>query len=121
MSEEFKTTIRLANEAIWNEGKAELLDQHYAQDFVRHQLPFPDVEGLDALKAGVADVRNAYPDFHVTFDEMIVEGDTVAARWSWTGTHTGQGKLISVPPTGKQMSGTGMTMAHLVGGIAVEE
>ena len=121
MSEEFKTTIIQANEAIWNEGKIELLDDYYAQDYVRHQPPFPDVEGLDALKAFVTDVRNAYPDFHITFHEIIAEGDTLAARWTWTGTHTGQGKLLPVPPTGKKVSLTGTTIAHNVAGKTVEE
>jgi hypothetical protein len=39
MSEEFKATIRQVNEAIWNEGKLDLVDDFYARDFVRHQPP----------------------------------------------------------------------------------
>jgi predicted ester cyclase len=121
MSEEFETAFPVANDAIWNEGKVELMDQYFTQDIVAHQPPFPDVEGLDAMKAFVADVRTAFPDFRVTTDEMIFERDTFAARWTWSGTHTGHGKVIPVPPTGKKMSGTGMIMAHVVGGKIVEE
>ena len=121
MSEELKTTFLQLNDAIWNEGKIELLAEYYTQDVVRHQPPFPDLEGLDALKAYAADVLHSCPDTHVTVDEMIVEGDTYAARWSWTGTHTGQAKLIPVRPTGKKMGSTAIAMAHVVGGKVVEE
>ena len=121
MSEELKASIVQAVEAVWNEGKVELLDEHYAEDYVRHGPPFPDVEGLDGLKAFVADARTAFPDFHLTFDEGIVEGDTFASRWTVTGTHSGQGKLIPIPPSGKQVRLTGMTMTHTVGGRVVEE
>jgi predicted ester cyclase len=52
---------------------------------------------------------------------VIVEGDTVATRWTWKGTHGRQGKLIPVPAAGEMHSVTGMTMAHMVAGKAVEE
>jgi predicted ester cyclase len=86
-----------------------------------HHPPFPDVEGLEAFKEFVTSVRAAYPDFKMTIQEVIVEEDTVASRWTWTGTHTGQGKLIPVPPTGKQVLGTGATFVRNEGGRIVEE
>jgi steroid delta-isomerase-like uncharacterized protein len=109
------------NIEAYNEGHLDVLDEFYAADFVRHVPPFPDIEGLEALKQSIVDVRNAFPDRQLRIDELIVEVDTVAMRWTWRGTHTGQSVAIPIPPTGKQVVMTGCTTSHFVGGKRVEE
>jgi steroid delta-isomerase-like uncharacterized protein len=113
MSEEIKTKfLRIVDEA-WNKGNLDALDELHSTDYVEHHSPFPDVEGLDAFKKMVADVHKTYPDFHITIHELILEGDKLAARWSWTGTHLGQTRQLTIPPTGKKITLTGSQILHI--------
>ena len=62
--------------------------------------------------------RAAFPDLHVTIDDLVAEGEMVAVRATMTGTH--QGELMGMPPTGKQVNFQFISIEHLRGGKVVE-
>jgi steroid delta-isomerase-like uncharacterized protein len=115
--EENKAVGRRAEE-LWNTGNLAIADEVYATDFANHDPSTPDVRDLESYKEFIAACRIGLPDFHVTIEEMIAEGDKVASRWTARGTH--QGELIGIPPTGKQATWTGMTINRFAGGTIVE-
>jgi steroid delta-isomerase-like uncharacterized protein len=82
----------------WNANNLDVYDELVTEDFVDHQaipgLP-PGREGFKMLNSMF---RSAMPDVWVTVDDIITDGDRVAARWTSTGTH--QGDLFGIPPTG---------------------
>ncbi len=105
---------------IWNEGNLDLIDELYAPECVRHEVDIAgDAVGVDALKGYVTAVREAFPDFLVTNDEVLVAGDRMVTRWTVSGTHLGtyQGQ----PPTGKSFSHSGVTISRVADGRTVEE
>lgn len=55
---------------------------------------------------------------HVTVEDLIAEGDNVAARYYWTGTH--QGSFADIVPTGKQVRVRGLDIWLLPDGKCVE-
>jgi len=59
------------------------------------------------------------PDVHFTIEDIIAEEDFIVVRYTTRGTH--QGNFMGIPPTGKQVSGTGMFMDRIVNGKAVEQ
>ena len=118
--EELKASAIRMGEEVWNKGKVDLLDEYYTPDSVLHQPPFPDVQGIEIFKHQVKDTRTAFPDFRLTIDDVIAEGNKVAVRWTVTGTHTGPSEFIPVPPTGKQVSITGSYMARVEDGKFAE-
>ena len=61
----------------------------------------------------------AFPDLQFTIEDMVAEGDFVVVRHTTRGTH--QGNFRGIPPTGKQVSGTGMFIDRIVNGKAVEQ
>ena len=65
--------------------------------------PLP-IEGTGAqkLKEVFARLHRAYPDLHVTVEDLIAEGDKVVTRNSVTGTH--QGEYMGLPPTGRSVA-----------------
>jgi predicted ester cyclase len=120
MSEELKATIR----RVWNEvakGNLDALDEIYAPDVVAQTIHHPTTEGLEAYKQGVAATLKAWPDAEMTFDEIVVEGDVFASRWTFQATHTGPTPALGIKPTGKRVTWTGCTFARMVGGKCVEE
>ena len=120
-TEELKATIRRVNDEAWNKGNLDALDELCAADFVRHKPPFPDIEGLEALKQFVAEARISYPDVQLTLHEIIVEGDMSASRWTWSGTQTGRSPSTGAPPSGKHGVLAGCSVNRWVEGKCVEE
>jgi predicted ester cyclase len=60
-----------------------------------------------------------FPDLHISFEDEIAEGDMVVLRMTVRGTH--QGDFMGMPPTGKQVTWTGMSMSRVAGGKIVEQ
>jgi steroid delta-isomerase-like uncharacterized protein len=70
------------------------------------------------LQFGLA-TFDAFPDLERPVDDMVAEGDKVIARW--TSIRTQAGYFQGIPPTGKRVSMSGMTIFRLDNGKIVEE
>jgi len=77
------------------------------------------IQGLEAYQQFFSMYFAAFPDAGVTIEDLIAEGDTVVVRQTFRGTHTGD--LMGIPPTGKQVSGTGIQITRIANGKAVEQ
>jgi steroid delta-isomerase-like uncharacterized protein len=64
-------------------------------------------------------MRGGFPDIQWTLEEVIAEGDKVAARFTMRGTH--RGAFFGVPPTGKTIAVQAMNFYRLSGGQFIEE
>jgi steroid delta-isomerase-like uncharacterized protein len=105
MSERNKAAFRRFHDAA-NSGDAELLaktiDEIFMPDVIlRTPLPV-QATGAQAIKEVFARLHRAFPDLHVTVEDLIEEGDKVVGRNSVRGTH--QGEYMGLPPTGKPVS-----------------
>jgi steroid delta-isomerase-like uncharacterized protein len=109
MLEQNKATIE-QTVRIWNTGDLALADQTYTADFVNHDPNRPNVTDMDSLMGVITEIRTAMPDFKVTLEDIIAEGDKVVTRWTSQGTH--EGIYVGIPPTGKKASWTGVTIAR---------
>ena len=77
------------------------------------------LRGPAGYLAVIGMMRSGFPDIQWTLEEMIAEGDRVAARFTMRGTH--QGTFFGVPPTGRKIAVTAMNFYRLSGGQVVEE
>ena len=116
-AEENKELVRRFVEEFWNEGNADAADELMAPDAEIH-MPTGEVVDPDGLKGFAATFREAFPDWHSTFEELVAEGDRVAERWTGRGTHLGE--LQGIPPTGKRVEAPGSVFYRIVGGKIVE-
>jgi steroid delta-isomerase-like uncharacterized protein len=80
-------------------------------------LPEP-FYGPDGYRKLVQLLRTAFPDLAFTSLDVVAEGDTIAERWSATG--TSQGEFAGAPPTGKRFMIEGIGWYRLSGGKFVE-
>jgi steroid delta-isomerase-like uncharacterized protein len=61
----------------------------------------------------------AFPGLHISIEDVIAQGDKVAVRITWQGTH--QGEFMGIPPTGKPVTVTGINLYRVANGKIVEE
>ena len=101
-------------------GNVEDLDQIHDPNIVYHLYPFPDTIGLQAEKQGRLSAWKGFSDFRADWEEMISEGNTIAARYTARAKHTGINPQFPVPPTGKEVVFRGCFFAHQNKGKAVE-
>ena len=116
---ENKAIVLRSLEELYNQGNLERTDEFFAAEYVWHNVSGPDVHGSEGMRQHVAMVRNAFPDIHITADDMIGEGDKVVTRWTIVGTHTGE--FVGIPPTDVQVTFTGILISRLAGGKIVED
>jgi steroid delta-isomerase-like uncharacterized protein len=111
-SEANKALIRAHCDAIANGLKPAVIERQVAPDFIDHDDP--DVAGPDGVKAHIKALRSAFPDLCMTVEDMVAEGDLVAVRATWRGTH--QGTFRGVPPIGRKVAFGGMVFWRIGGG-----
>ena len=120
MSEENKATIQRFVDEAFNEGNLDAADQVYTSSFISHDPTTPEGRGTpEDIKQFVNTYLTAFPDGRTTVEDMVAEGDKVAYRWTFRGTH--QGELMGIPPTGTQVTITGITINRLSGGKIEEQ
>ncbi len=119
MSEENKALARREVEEFFSEGNIEVANEIYAVDFVDHDLAIPmEMRGPEEMKEYVGMYHAAFPDFRVTLEDQVAEGEKVVNRWTAEGTH--QGEFMGVAPTGNRVRFTGMHLSCISGGRLVE-
>ena len=82
MSERNKLKVRLLVEAIWNEGRLELIGDLVAADYIGH-VPCSEtaVTGPDGVRQLVQTSRRARPGLYIKIEDQIAEDDRVVTRW----------------------------------------
>jgi steroid delta-isomerase-like uncharacterized protein len=89
-----------------------------APDYVAHVSGAPEPLDADGWAAFMGTFTTAFPDAQIAVDGAVGERDVVASRWTITGTH--RGDFQGVPPTGRQVTMTGIDFSRVVDGKIAE-
>ncbi|MEK4911221.1 ester cyclase [Bacillus sp. FSL E2-8887] len=73
--------------AFWDTGREELIPQTVTENFFDNTLPKGRPQGTEGLKLAAQNFRKVVPDIHCEIEDLLVVGDKVTARLSFTGTH----------------------------------
>lgn len=117
-AEHHKAMIRRFNAEVWNQGNLAIIDKLFADNWVGHDLAPGLPPGRDGLKLVAAAFRAAFSDTRTTVEEQVAEGDRVAWRWTFQGTHSGE--FLGIPLTGQAIVLTGISIDRIAGGRFVE-
>ncbi len=117
--EEKKEFLRGYFQEIVRKGNLEVIPQFVASDIL-FWGPYSSAPicGVKAFTELIAMLHSAFDDFHITAEEMIVEGDTVATRWTATGIH--RGEFMGTGPSGEPFRFTGTGFYRIVEGKITE-
>ncbi len=103
---------------IWNLGNYDACDEVFSPDYFGH-LPMMDVHGPAQFKQLVSAYRIAYPDVHLTVEDIFGSGDKLAVRWTSRGTHLGE--MMGMPPSGNKIEIMGISLFRIADGKVAEE
>lgn len=117
MSDANKATVRKGFEIGLNARRPEVFDETLDPSYVNHSMPAP-APGPEGMKLVTGMFISAFPDFHVELLDIVAEGDMVATRGVFTGTH--HGEFMGIPPTGKAVKVSYIDLWRLKDGKAVE-
>ena len=114
MEQDNGSIVRRFTDEVITQGDLDIAAQFVWEDVVE-QVPFPGQgPGLEGLKDVLRGMRAAFPDLVFSIEEQVAEGDKVASRFEWSGTH--QGEFLGVPATGRQVRVWGIVIDRLVEG-----
>lgn len=118
-AEQNRAVVHRVVQEIWNLGDLELADALFVSDYVNHGGLIPDfVQGPEAIKISVALYRTAFPDLHITVEDLVVEEEGVMLHWAARGASPGE----LVGPTTVRNHGAlrGSTLSRVAKGMIVE-
>jgi predicted ester cyclase len=98
---ENKATFRRVIE-VFNKGNLSLVDELVTPDYAFHGPGGMESRGQEGFKQIVSSMCDALSDLHATIENMVAEGDMMAVRLKFTGTH--RGNLMGIAPTGKRLT-----------------
>ena len=114
-----KALVRRFYEEAWDQGRLDIIDELFADDYVRHDLrPADLLPGPAGMRKLTEDFRAAFPDLSFTVRLLVGEGDYVVGRWTATGTHSGS--WGGVEPTRRRAELTGVNIFRFENGQAAE-
>jgi steroid delta-isomerase-like uncharacterized protein len=105
---------------VWGQGSLDTLDELAAANLsVYYPVLNKPMYGPEAFKRFLIRTHLAVPDAAIESLDEIAEGDKVVVRWTARGTP--KGVFLGIPPTGKQVIWTGITIYRIADGKVVEE
>jgi predicted ester cyclase len=117
-----KELVRRWFAEVGDQGELERIGEFIAADSVYRRgaevVPFGPAEWQTVLQRW----RWTFPDVRHTIELLVAEGDTVAAYFSFSGTHAGPFVLggLTVPPTGRRFTDWEVLIFRFVDGKVVE-
>ena len=115
--EENKALVRRFDEEVWNGRNLSRVDELFADNHIFRAAGSPPLDRED-YRQMIAHFQDAFPDGRNTSEDLLAEGDKVVQRWTFRGTH--QGAFQGIPPTGRPVTLTGISIWRVDGGTIVE-
>ena len=104
----------------FNRGDTERLLAVLAPDLVMHLAELPEpLRGRETWRQGFETMRRAFPDLEARIDDLVSDGDRVAVRVSFRGTH--QGEFQGIPPSGREIHYVSHEFYRVENGLIAEE
>ena len=103
---------------MFNRHDLDVADTYVARDCIDHSCFPGQAPGLEGMKQRWGMLFHAFPDFTITVDDLVAEGEKVSMRATGRGTH--QGDFFGVAPTGRPVVFTEINLSRIVDGRMAE-
>jgi predicted SnoaL-like aldol condensation-catalyzing enzyme len=87
-----KALVRGYFQRLLNEKDLTVCDERLSDNYIDHDAPPDTPPGPQGIKEFVARFLEEYPDMQVDIEDILAEGNEVAARIVWCGNHRKSGE-----------------------------
>jgi predicted ester cyclase len=123
-AEENMAKVRAFYEEAVNKGNLAPIDELVGNPEIIHASGAGVGENTPTkVKAWVTELRAAFPDIHVTIEDLMAHGDRVVNRVTYRGTQSGElhdAVWGDIPPTGKRITWSAIAINRFQNGKSVE-
>ncbi len=116
--EENKALVERYWADVWTAGGEEAVAEILSPDEVHHWGVGGDTVGHEPFIERLTTFLAAFPDFAITVDLMVGEGDLIVSSWTATGTQ--EGEWMGIPATGTKVEYTGVNFFRIACGQIIE-
>jgi len=114
-----KTVARRLYEDVVGRNDTALLDELVASDAIDYNAERQSwPAGREGFRRHVAFFHGVFSNLEVSIDDLVEEGERVVAFWTLRGTHSGE--LWGIPPTGRRVVVSTISILRMQGGQVVE-
>lgn len=106
-AEENEALIQRWYDEVWSQGNYDTIDDMITTSHVHQRVVDKPAIGAAEYEANTRRWRDSFPDLVFTPEQLVAEGDLVAAGWTAMGTH--EGDYYSIPATGNAVEWKGIT------------
>ncbi len=117
-SEEPTSVVRRYIEEVWHKSNLAAVDEFLAPSYRRYVSPVATTLTRKGQKERLAAFRAAFPDSHLTIEDMLAEGDRVAFRSTIRATH--RAEYLGIPATGRSVTISLIDVVRIEHGQIVE-
>jgi steroid delta-isomerase-like uncharacterized protein len=117
MSAEDEAVVRRFYEEVCNGRKNELAAELFTADHAMHDPQVPTPDGPEGVAAAVSAYQNGV-NGHWTINDIFSSDDKVVVRWTGTGEHVAE--INGIPPTGKKIEVSAISIHRMQGGKVAE-
>jgi len=112
-TEQNKAIVRRFVQEVWNGRNLAALEELVDPNFTHLNPSYGVTADRDGIKQLVEMSNVAFPDHHTAIEDLIAEGEKVAAQLTRSGTH--EGEFLGIPPTGKQVKYSLLAVYRITG------
>jgi predicted ester cyclase len=116
--EDNKARIRQSIKAI-NDGDFEGFIAALATTCIFHDCPGGGTNTVESVRENAQIALIDFPDLHMTIEDLIAEGEKIVVRYTSHARHAAN--VMGMPPTGRPLMWTGISILHMVDGKVVED
>ncbi len=117
MEKQYETLLHQWFGEVWNEKREAAIDEMLLEETKHRGLGGAEgeiVSGIENYKNFFRKFIAAFPDLHVTVEDVVTDGEKLAGRFTVRGTHTGDG--LGIAPTNKEVEFGGIGICNLKDG-----
>ena len=121
MSEANKALVQRWFDEVWNKGRADAIDELFDENGIAHGLsddPENPIKGPQNFRPFHTVFREPFPNMMIVVEDMVAEGDKVAARCSVRARH--EGNFFGKDATDSPVDFTGIAIVRIYNGKIVE-